>query len=155
MAKLSPHYRNTYSLAGTFTFELPARDTKLSQVFADLIAARKVRRLLRRAGTAMPCMLLASYVVYSCSRQAPTCRSSKPTPRCLTPNPTLTLHTQAQVLTSWGISSCTLEDAFIKIAQQGAEDAQLPRSTAALGTEGQQGRCLHNMLGFAKNRQGN
>ena len=37
-------------------------------------------------------------------------------------------HTQAQVLTSWGISSCTLEDAFIKIAQQGAEDAQLPPS---------------------------
>merc|ERR1719352_1369137 len=75
VAKLSPHYRNTYSLAGTFTFELPARDTKLSQVFADMIAARK-----------------------------------------------------AQVLTSWGISSCTLEDAFIKIAQQGAENAQLPPS---------------------------
>ena len=32
------------------------------------------------------------------------------------------------MLTSWGISSCTLEDAFIKIAQQGAEDAQLPPS---------------------------
>ena len=62
VAKLSPHYRNTYSLAGTFTFELPARDTKLSQVFADMIAARKVRRpQRRRAETVMPCMLLASY----------------------------------------------------------------------------------------------
>merc|ERR1712070_1153833 len=58
VAKLSPHYRNTYSLAGTFTFELPARDTKLSQVFADMIAARKVRRpRMRRAETVMPCML--------------------------------------------------------------------------------------------------
>ena len=64
-------------------------------------------------------------------------------------------HTQAQVLTSWGISSCTLEDAFIKIAQQGAENAQLPPSAAALGTVGQQGRCLPSMLRFAKNRQGN
>ena len=61
VAKLSPHYRNTYSLAGTFTFELPARDTKLSQVFADMIAARKVRRpQRRRAETVMLCMLLAS-----------------------------------------------------------------------------------------------
>merc|ERR1712167_8459 len=71
--------------------ELPARDTKLSQVFADMIAARK-----------------------------------------------------AQVLTSWGISSCTLEDAFIKIAQQGAEDAQLPPSTAAVGTVGQQVTTVTN-----------
>jgi len=85
VAKLSPHYRNTYSLAGTFTFELPVRDTKLSQVFADLIAARK-----------------------------------------------------AQVLTSWGISSCTLENAFIKIAQQRAEDVQFPRSTAGVGTGAKQ-----------------
>ena len=72
VAKLSPHYRNTYSLAGTFTFELPVRDTKLSQVFADLIAARKVRRpQRRRAGTVMPCIPLASLVFYGCSRQTP------------------------------------------------------------------------------------
>lgn len=158
VAKLSPHYRNTYSLAGTFTFELPARDTKLSQVFADMIAARKVRRpQRRRAETVMPCMLLASYewcmwFTAAAGRR----RLADPQSKLRDASPPSPLsHTQAQVLTSWGISSCTLEDAFIKIAQQGAEDAQLPPSTAALGTVGQQGRCLPRMLRFAKNRQGN
>ena len=33
-------------------------------------------------------------------------------------------HTQAQVLGSWGISSCTLEDAFIKIALLHAQHKQ-------------------------------
>ena len=35
------------------------------------------------------CFVRVVYVVYSCSRQTPTCRSSKQTPRCLTPKPTL------------------------------------------------------------------
>ena len=74
VAKLSPHYRNTYSLAGTFSFELPACDTKLSLVFTDLIEAREVRQpRRRRAGTQTQCILLASNVVYICSRQARTC----------------------------------------------------------------------------------
>ena len=97
VAKLSPHYRNTYSLAGTFTFELPARDTKLSQVFADMIAARKVRRPQRRhAETVMPCMPLASYSgvcglqLQQADADLPILKVyTKQTPRCLTPKPTL------------------------------------------------------------------
>ena len=60
---------------------------------------------------------------------------------------TALLHTQAQVLTSWGISSCTLEDAFIKIAQQSAEDVRSPRSTAGVvtGLMARQGRCLQGL----------
>jgi ABC-type multidrug transport system ATPase subunit len=77
----SPKKKATYVLNGTLKYELPSSDTRLSQVFETLLAAKA-----------------------------------------------------EGLISSWGITSCTLEDVFIKISQNSAPSTNMaPQAVASAG----------------------
>ena len=77
----SPKKKATYVLNGTLKYELPSSDTRLSQVFETLLAAKA-----------------------------------------------------EGLISSWCITSCTLEDVFIKISQNSAPSTNMaPQAVASAG----------------------